>query len=196
VPTQLTVVDVWNGALDHVSEQPVNDVGENNTYTRWILRNYPNMLDAELRANPWNFAIEYHELTPNVLNPKFRWRRSFTLPVNGLRWLPPTYWGERDADTIPHEIVGNDMYMNETGTNYLRVVMRVVEPGRWDPLFAEAFMAALAVKMALKFTGKETYLTKAQNLYTAAIQRATTADALEGSAEPVEQHEVINVRYR
>ena len=196
MPTQLTTLDVWNGALDHISEQPVNDTMENTTYTRWIKRNYNNLLDAELRANPWNFAVTYHELTPVATPPLFRWSAKFQLPTNALRFLPPTYEGVRTADTIPHEIAGDELYMNSDGKQFLRCISRIVEPGRWDPMFAEMFMASLALKMTIKFTAKAEYFKIVQALYSQLKQQAIYTDALEGSAEPVEQMDVINVRYR
>lgn len=198
MPTQLTVLDVWNGALDHVSEQPINDPMQDNTYSRWIKRNYPNLLDAELRANPWNFAITYHTLTPSVAAPAFRWRHGYQLPTGALRFLPPSIDGKRETKTLKHEIVGDQLYMNynASGGTPIRCVSRIVEPGRWDPLFAEMLMASLALKMCIKFTAKESYYARVERAYDRVKNQAVYTDALEGSGEPVEQHDIIAVRYR
>jgi hypothetical protein len=195
MPTQLTLVDVWNGAIDHISDKVINDPMEDTVYTRWLKRNYPNLLDAELRANPWNFAMTYHELTPTPTPPLFRWASKYQLPVGAIRFLPPTEGGVREAPTVLHEIVGDELYTNLTGKQFVRCISRITEPGRWDPMFAEMLMASLAMKMCTKFTGKMDYLVKVQAIYTNLKKEAIYTDAIEGSGEPVEQHEVISVRY-
>lgn len=196
MPTTLTDVGVYNQALDFVNERPLTTPDDDNAYARFLTRHYANTRDAELRKNNWNFAITYHELAQDGTDPAFRFNYRYPLPAGWLRLLPPTLDGKRGAAAIPHEVVGAYVYTDIVTTFKVRCVSRVTDPALWDPLFADALVARLGMKLSLKFTAKGSYYDRAANAYNAAIADAVQADALEGTADPVEASAVITARYR
>lgn len=195
MPTQLTKVDVWNLAIDHISEIPLGTPEDDNPFAHFLQRQYPTMLDAELRKNVWNFAVVEHKLDKDPVDPDYGWNFRYKQPNDALRILPPTLYGQRGNSPVEHQVNNGYIMSNAQTPLRIRTVQRIENPGQWDPLFALALAAALGQKMALRFTGKESYLRAAQAAYTDAIEQAQSIDAFEGSPEPVEQSDVINVRY-
>ena len=196
MPTSETLHTIFNGALDIVSELPATSVSQDRKEVRWLVRNYTPYVQASLRANPWNFAIEYHTLNRSASDPAFRWSYGYDLPNGWLRVLPPTQYGYRDGAPIPHEIAGNQL-LTDWGTADLhaRLVMDRQDPGDWDPLFASLIKARLAAGMAHSLTHKRAFVDAAKQAVAEALEVAETVNAFEGSADLTEQHDILRVRY-
>lgn len=194
MPTSHTLVTIANRALDVIAENPISTLQDNNVYARWINRNYSFTVEAALRQQPWNFAVELHELNPDPVNPSFRWLRRFALPPGWLRVIAPTYDGSRYGRPLDYEVKRNFVYMNETTPRRVELVMNIQDPGEWDPLFAELIAARLATGMAYRFTAKKSYVDVAKQTAQEALDTAVEINAFEGSAEPIEQYDIIRIR--
>lgn len=195
MPTSETLHTIFNGALDIVSELPATSVAQDRKEVRWLVRNYTPYVQASLRANPWNFAIEYHTLNRSASDPDFRWSYSHDLPNGWLRVLEPTQYGYRTGAPIPYEVAGNAVFSDWSGDFYARLVMDRQDPGDWDPLFAALIKARLAAGMAHSLTHKRAFIDSAKQAVAEALDVAETVNAFEGSAEPTEQHDIERVRY-
>lgn len=197
MPTSHTLVTIANRALDFISEFPISTLMDDSPYARWINRNFSHTVEMSLRQQPWNFAVETWELNRDPVDPIVRkWKRRYGLPNGWLRVLPLTYEGERYGQPIPHEVRGDFLYVAVATDRPLPVdiVMNVQDPGKWDALFAEVIAARLALGMAHRFTGKNSFVETCRALAQEALDAAAEINAFEGSMEPVEQHDVIRVR--
>lgn len=194
MPTSQTPVTIYNMALDIVVEAPISTIADNSPYARWLNRNFVPTVEAALRQNPWNFAVEAFELSADTVRPNFRWRRQFALPPGWLRVLPLSYRGDRGGAPIPHEVKRNKLLTNADAPLRVELVMNVQDPGEWDPLFATMIAARLAAGLAHRFTGKTTFLDRAEKIAADAFETAAEINAFEGSYEPAEQFDIIRVR--
>lgn len=195
MPTAQTKLEVCNLALDLIRETPAASIETNSAPLRWILRNYDHAVDISIRAYPWNFAKKRHLLSRDGTDPVFRWRYRYSFPNGALRVLPPrTYRDDGSVAEIPHEIVGTYIETNHAGPLPITALHRVENPGEWDPLFVEIVRTSLAMGLANKFTGKVQYLALARELNREARDKAEEIDTFEGSAESIEQHDIIRVR--
>lgn len=192
MPTEHTVETVKNMALDGIGELPLTN---QSPYQRWLDRNFMPTVRAALRRQPWNFAIEMWSLNRQPDDPPFQWRYSYGLPNNWLRVLPLTKDGHPRGAPVPYEVNSDNVFTDHgPGSLRVRLVMHRPEPGSWDDLFAVYIAALLANGMANRFTQKATFVKETQNAITIALEDAELVNALEGTFQPTEEHDIIRVR--
>lgn len=194
MPTAHTVTTIYNMALDLIVELPVSSPSDDTPYARWLNRNYQHYVRATLRQQPWNFAIELHALDADVDVPAARWRYSYTLPNGWLRVLPPTYDGERGGNLLPYEVLGSQLFMNQSGPRSVYLVMDRQSPGDWDDLFAMLIAAKLANGMAHRFTAKTKYVELTKMAAEEAFAAAEEINSFEGTPMPNEEFDIIRIR--
>lgn len=193
--TTLSELDVWNVILDHLVEHPLSATNEDSAYARWLDRNVANLRDAFLRRYTWNFSIQYNTLTVEETTPDFRWRYQYGVPDGALRVLPPTEYGVRGGNPIPYEVVGDKILCDIPNTLYVRTIQRVSDYTTWDPLALDLFTLTVAIRATMRFVAKATYrdrlVAEAKDLAPVVF----AIDAMEGTMDPTEQHDVIDVRF-
>ncbi len=196
MPSGMTKTQVCNLALDLIRSSPMaNFEDTTNAEGRYLNRNFEHVSRTIMRAYPWNFAKEFREIAADAIAPAFKWSYAYTLPAGWARVIPPTRYGARYGEPIPHEIVGNKLLTNEPAP--LRVVLvmdRSANPGVWDDLMTEMVRCTLALGMANKFTGKSKFVELASQLLAQATAKAEEIDAYEGTPEPAETFDIIRVR--
>lgn len=190
-----TRVTVMNLALDIVAEMPLQTGTEANPYARWMDRNFDHTVEVALRAHVWQFAKEHFKLNADTgFTNNTRWLYRYSYPPGALRLIPPRYNGYRDSRPIPHEVSGDHVYTDAAAPFYTTFIMRRLDPGTWDPMFAEVIGASLAARAAHKFTRKVSFLQVAEQRRQEALDAAMETNALEGDMEPTEEHDIIRVR--
>lgn len=194
MPTSATRVTVCNMALDVIAEAPIATLTDTTAYARWLNRNFVPTVEATLREQPWNFACELFLVSADPGRPPFRWRYRYALPPGWLRVLPITEDGSRHARQLPMEIKGNWLMTNKPAPCPVECVMNVQEPGQWDSLFVALVAARLAGGMAHRFTGKSSYVDRANQLAQNALDTAEQVNAFEGSLQPLDQFDIIRAR--
>lgn len=188
-----SIQSVKNLALDMIGELPITS--GSTAISRFMDRWFEHTVEVELQANNWNFAIDYDETEADATYvATSRWRYRYLKPNGALRLLPPNTYGERYGRPIDHAVTMSGVLTNTTGPLKGWWVFRVLEPGQWDPLFAHLIAASLALAGANKFTGKASYVQLATQARDGAIERATEVNAIEGSPQPIEQHDILRVR--
>jgi len=192
----MTKTQVCNRALDMIRSSPMVDFEDTTTAEgRYLNRNYEATARLIMRSYPWNFAKDFREIPADADAPPFKWSYAYTLPTGWARVIPPTRYGNRYGETIPHEIVGNKVYTNEPAP--LRVVLvmdKSANPGEWDDLMTQIVVCTLALGMANKFTGKSKFVELASQLLSQATEAAQQIDAYEGPPEPTDNFDIIRVR--
>lgn len=200
MPTSHTVTTIYNSALDIISERPstgILDTGR--AEVRWLNRNYAAYVQTALRKDLWNFAMELRSVA-RTTDPAFRWSYSYgALPNGWLRVVPLTYEGKINGTPIPFEVRSGSIitdYLAGTAGLSVELIMDRQTPGDWDPLFAAALIANLALGMAHSLTHKNSYVDRAKQLADEAYDVAAMVNGFEGTLAPVEQHDIIRARYR
>lgn len=191
----LSETSIYNMVLDRLVEESVLGTTDDKAVTRWLGRNLPVQRDVLLMSHPWNFAIKRAALATDVATPAFEWRYSYTLPSDCLRVLPLTVGGKRDAPGIPHVIESGKILTDASAPLYVRYIFREDNPARWTPMFGNLLAQILAAYAAHWLTGKATFADNLQRLVTTLTNQATLIDALEGTPEPPDDHEIITARY-
>ena len=72
--------------------------------------------------------------------------------------------------------------------------MNVQEPGQWDSLFVTLIAARLAAGMAHRFTGKGSFVDRANQIAQNALDLAEEINAFEGTPQPADQYDIIRAR--
>jgi hypothetical protein len=194
MPTSHTRTTLYNRALDHISEFPINSPQDDSAYARWLNRNFTPTVEAALRLDVWNFACRFVEVTEELTPPIMRWRRQFQLPLDSLRILQPTKDGYRNGYPLAWAVQGGFLLMNDVPTKGIEYIKNIQNPGEWDPLFAEMVAAQLAAGMAQRFTAKNSYLDRAVQLANQAKDQASEINAFEGSLPQPDQHDILRAR--
>lgn len=192
--TSLTKLGIWNLAIDVIKDTAIQTLEDDTAAAKWMHRNYDMIVEANLRTYNWNFARKYFKLSAQAKGPEFRWKYAYALPNGWLRLLSIERHGVRGGVIVPHEVVGSMIYTDEPAPLYVRCIMNETNPGKWDALFVRIVVADLALGMANKFTGKNKFIELAAGLLREAREMAEYIDTVEGSADPIEQHDVIRVR--
>lgn len=190
-----TRYSVYNMALDYLDELPIIAPPGTGPAARWLNRNFDRFVDVELSSNFWSFALEYHELQRDGLYEKTsRWTYRYREPNGALRIVPPTYDGQRDGRLIDYARVRGGVLTKHGPALKSWWVVRIDNPGEWEPLFAEVVASTLAINLAHKITGKATYIDRLIQLRGDLIDKAYEINALEKAPEPVEQHDILRIR--
>jgi hypothetical protein len=196
MPSSLTKLGVWNLAIDVIKDTALQTTGDTAATARWLERNWQHIVETTLRAYPWNFAKELHELSADADTPPFKWSYFYSPPAGWLRVLPITQGGRRDGRIVPHELIGQRIAANYGPPLPVTLIMdKSSNPGEWDSLFTEMVRCKLALGMANKFTSKSKYIELASQMLNAATEQAEQIDAFEGTGEPIEQHDIILSRH-
>lgn len=132
---------------------------------------------AELSANPWNFAIERHQLAASSDDILFGPYTKYPLPTGWLRLLPPDpYSNTQSRDWI---IEGNEVLSVYTAPLEVRLVMDIQDTSAWHPMFAEALAARMAWEMCEQLTQSNTKKADCQAAYKFAINEAKKQNAIQ-----------------
>lgn len=197
-----TNTSICNLALDILTQAPMTDIATDGTpEANWFVRNFEPIRDAELRKNPWKFAIKRATITADATAPAFGWSYRYALPSGCLRLLPVRYDGEYEYPLVPHEIEADAstgvpwILTDQTTPLYVRYIYQVTDATKFDPLFVQALAARLAMHAAHRFTGKQSMIATAGELYGEAIAEARRANALEATPERPYDDDVIAARY-
>lgn len=191
-----TKTDICNLALDMLHEAPFADVDTEGTAdSRWFVRNYDVIRDAEVRKHVWNFAKKRAAISADATAPAFGWLKRYARPVDMLRLLQISHDGAFEGPLIPHEVEGDWILTDQSATIYVRYIRQVTDPSDFDPNFVEALACRLALKSAHRFTGKQSMVQTAASFYADAIAEARLANAIEGTPERPYDDDVIAARY-
>lgn len=187
--------EIFNIALDRISEEAILDATDDRAVVKWLNRNYDHMRNALLRSHPWNFAIELASLPALSAAPAFRWTYAYQLPADCLRLLPLTLDGDMNGAKVPYEIVGRKIFTDQSAPLPVRYIRKVTDIGGMDALFIQLLGAMLAERMAHWISGKQSYADRIAKEIQTMRQQVLLIDALEGTPEQPDEADWINGRF-
>jgi len=138
---------------------------------RSMLRTYDATLLSELTKNYWAFAIKRAELPASGTPPVHTKTNLFPLPGDFLMLAPQDQYGEFNLanDWI---IEGNNIVSDESGPIYIRYVSSDITENQYNPIFAEALSAALAIATGEELTNSAGKVQRAMFIYDNQISEA------------------------
>lgn len=172
-------VDICNLAQDLLGADRIASItAPVSANERKYALHYPAVRDAELRKRRWNFAKEFHALTPTApaiaTGTKTLYR--YNWPGSALRAIR-----ESGSNWTP---AGRQLLSEVNGT--LAVWFIIVPPvATFDPLFVELLAAALAMKLCEAVTQSNEKKKDAGEAYEKARREAGAANAFELGPENI-----------
>lgn len=185
-----SVTAICNRALQLAgSAQRITNITDASREGRILSPAYDPCRRAELRANPWNFAIARAQLAADATAPLFGPSYRFPLPTDCLRVLVP-------KNPYPDwNVEGRAVVSTDDSPLEIRYVQDVTDPTVFDAMFCEllAYRIALAINIDLSdSTAKQGLL---QQGYKAALLEARKVDALESVPEQAADGTWVSSRY-
>lgn len=188
--TQTTII---NRALQLLGVKQVSNINDNDRGARAMNRAYLSVRDSMLRDNYWGFAVKRASLPASATPPVFGPSYSYPLPSDFL-CLAPTdpvigvnFGGPLSGPptTNDWQIEGQAISSNMAPPLQIRYISSAVTESMFDPSFAEALAANLAMNTCEEITNSNSKLVAAGKMYDDAIEQAKQRNAFE--AKPLKQ---------
>ena len=130
---------------------------------------------AAIASHPWNFALFRAQLNETGIAPAFGYTRSYAIPPDCLRWLPPP----RDDDAFFEGVEEGGLILTDWGAPLpFRYIRDVEDVGAW-PAHFQVFMAyQIAMDLAdsaTQFSSKQQDMAQMRE---AALDEAKKLDGL------------------
>lgn len=183
-------VEICNRALQMISGGRITSLTQATPAARECNVAYEPLRDSLLREYPWSFAIERTTLAPLSEEPEFNFSYQFQLPSDFLR-LHPDYEHRPETDWT---IEGDKLLTNDGDTLYFRYIKRVTDPAAFDPLFAEALSALIALEIAEPLTESNVKAERAERRFRDKIAMARQVNAIEKVSQKPPDDEWITAR--
>lgn len=177
--------DALNDALRQIGYKlRVASVYDGSEAANAALDLYSQTLDAVLRTADWNFAQAFMSPTLSGQTAPPPWSYEYHYPTDCIRVRNvffPTYLADRNNPlpsrwTIGNNTPGNKVLWTTAVTPRIVYTKQVIDPTKWEPLFAEGFMAQLGAKLAPLLTSPDMAKVQMQN----GASLITFAEAIEG----------------
>lgn len=173
--------EIANRGLSKLGEPRVSNIDTTDTKPARVMKYMWDMLlDAELAAFPWNFAVTRKQLAKDATAPAWGYSNRYRLPSDFLSLLEvrynPDYKIETDATT------GGKFILTDQGAPlYIRYIKRVTDTAEFDPLFNDAFASRLAYEGCEEITQSNTKKQLLAADYKEAISRAYANGSIQDS---------------
>ena len=141
-------------ALGRLGAKRLNDLDTDSSIEAIHARlQYEQTRDALLRSHWWRFASARAELSQDTSSPAFEWDYQFQLPSDFLRMkhLHEDNFSPEQITTASYALEGNLLLTNNDEAN-IRYIKQVTDVTEFDPLFIEALVLQLAVKLVMPLT--------------------------------------------
>lgn len=187
-----STVEICNRALQKLGARRITSIGEDSVNARACAAAYDALRQAELRAHPWSFSVARASLAEDSVAPEFGKTRSFTVPTDCLRVLPP--YPEANWNSLDWQIEGKKIYTDDGAPLQIRYASDVTDPNAMDPLFREALACRLGLELCEELTQSNSKKESIRADYTAALREARRINAIEKIAEVPPEDTWVTVR--
>lgn len=173
----LTSLDVANGALIKLGEQPIASLNDGTKAANACKNRLPVCRQAVLRSHSWNFAIQRTTLAASATEPEFGYAYKSPLPSGCLRVV------QVDDRRTGYRVEAGHIHADSNDIE-LRYVADIVDDySNADALFVEALSCYLAHDLCYHLTNSNENKDRLLRDYDLALKRARFVDATEEPAE-------------
>lgn len=185
--------EICNLALQKLGAKRISDFDEDSVNARACRSAYPMVLEAELRAHLWSFAVGRATLAEEATAPSWGRAHQYQLPSDFLR-LANDYAEDNtiDKDWV---IEGRFILTDDIAPLYLRYVKLVTDTTQYDSLFCKALAAKLAEEMCEQLTQSNSKKAEAKADYKDAIKEARRINGIERGPQVSPDSEWIARRF-
>jgi len=178
----MTTEDVANQALNLLDEATIDSLDDNNLAARIVNLHIDQTRQAELQKYAWVFAIFKLEVDGSDTGSGVgTLNYVYEVPEDALRVLPLTYDGEPTGVPISWRQEAGLIYSDQESPRIIRYIANLTDPNDMDALFIDVWVAALAFKLAMPITHKQSTRQDASAAYREALSAARRANAIERS---------------
>lgn len=146
-----SVTSICNMALGALGAQRINDFeSDDSTEAIQCQLHYTQTRDALMRSHEWRFASDRATLSQDSTDPDFEWDNQFILPQDFMRFK--SFFadnGSVDQTVVFSFAIEGQRLLTNENTVEIRYIKKVIDPTKFDPLFVEALVAQLSVKMVM-----------------------------------------------
>lgn len=190
-----TKIQIWNMALDRLSEQPLSSTADTSAPALWLSRNYDQQRDFLLQNTYlWKFAMDRASIAADGTTPAWGWANRFLLPTDCLRPVPPTVDGAWNGVPIPFEVEGEYLLCDQGGPLRLRYIKRVTNEGYFSNGFCEVLSLRLAMLMAPWLTGKASVTAAVQKAFMDTLAEVKAVNAVMVAQDTYYDTEILTAR--
>lgn len=141
-----SVVDICNNALIRIGSKTITSLSDGDKVANACNAIYEQTRDWLLRQHLWNFAITRIQLASESPNPSFGFDYSYPLPSDFIRVK------ELFESVEGYKIEQNKLLTNESALK-LVYVARITDVSKFDPLFTEALILSIALRLSYILIG-------------------------------------------
>ena len=196
MPQGLSDVELCSLALRLLGSKPFQTFQDQSPQAGLMSAMYPLVRDSLLKSFRWKFAIKRAQLAQLSVSIVQFLQLRIDLPTGKYAYiLPSDYLSiiETDQDPSPYKIesvVINTttnaqqlVLLSDVNALKIRYVSRITDPSMYDPAFAWALVANLAMEAALPETGDLKKHEMAKAMYAAKITEARFLGSIEDSQD-------------
>ncbi len=182
----MNLIDLCNNALDLVGASSIDALDEGSPEAKLVNRLHGQVIDAVLRAYPWNSAQMRQVLEPLAVAPSWGYSTAFALPeapdycLRVLEVGKPNQTLDWRIEAL-HDGGANKRVIacNQTSSLPILFIRRLSDPALMDALLADVIVAELAVRLAAKLTESATRVERLADLARERYRAAVSVDARE-----------------
>lgn len=183
-------VAICNLALAEIGRgAQITSMDEASQAARACRLRYPYARDAVLRAYDWNFAGRRAALAKNAIAPPFEFANAYDLPGDCLL-VRSVFGGESERWVVE----GRQILTDLGDPISIKYTVLVVDPARFDPLFADALSARIASDIAVQLSESTSRAQGLWQVYQSKLIEARRRDAQEGQPEQLPRGSWIDAR--
>lgn len=179
-------VEICNLALTKVGDDRIISIDDDTERARVLKALWATMVDLEIRARNWNFAMARASLAALLTTPTWGFGTEYQLPADCLRvvqvsdmFLSVSTTDYRGSQEHPFQIEGRKILTDLDAPLKIRYLKRVTDTTLWDAMFVQAFACRLAHDACEKLSQNTTKKQSLAEQYTAAVIAAAGSDAIE-----------------
>lgn len=181
-----SLVQVANRALSKIGAARIISLSDDNKQARACASCIYDIIEDELRAHRWQFAIKRTELAALSAAPTFGYQYQYAVPADFLRidmvndQYPSAVMDDYiGAEYLDWTLEGNVILTDIQAPLKLRYIASVQDPSIWDSSFREAVAARVAMEICEELTQSNEKKQFSQTDYRRAISQAIRTGAIE-----------------
>lgn len=142
-------------------------------------RIYAQVRDQMLRSHPWNFATKRESLAKLSTGPAFEFTNAFQLPNDFLRSV-------KLFDSVGRYKLESTSLLIDEAAAKLIYVARITDTTKFDPIFVEALVLKLSIRLCYALTGSVSRISQLTNEYKKVFAEAKKIDGQEGTHDSMQ----------
>lgn len=179
-------VEIANRALIKLGAGRITSITDASKGAQVMSALWDTVRRAELTKRYWSFALVRTTLPALATAPAFGFANAFQLPNDYLKlqqigdqYIPPGLADYRTGDDSAWSIESGQILTDFGAPLRIRYVRDVIDPGAFNPLFAEVLASKLACEACYAITQSREGQNQTMQDYKTAVREAAVSNAIE-----------------